>query len=204
MTSDLTKSMPTWLGALIAIGGLMSGAGVMWTQIDQSFPAIFSDDSYTEFAKHFDEAPSHHDTMTYPDLGEVELAFYESDGCLLISAPGREPRWLTRRTLGLERVGSSLELRRPMLAGFASKEPSPCLTRGCRNPHKGAFTIAVKSKRDVDGVIWIEVHRRFADGCEHYQLRREADGLWDRDDEGVPVVCWLRCIHDQKEADETT
>lgn len=191
-----SKNMPAWAGVVLAVGGLLSGAGAMWTQIEETFPALFASDTsyYEEYTNHFDEVPIHTNTFSYPEVGDVEVAFYESDGCLLFTAPGRERTWLTRSALGLGLPGSGLDVVMPLLAGLGLIDDPPCLVEGCQNPHRGEFEIRIGNTQTIDGVRWTRVHRMFADGCEHYQLRRE-DGLWDDDEEGRPIVCWTRCVH---------
>lgn len=198
------KSMPNWAGVLVAIGALVSGAGAMWTQVEETFPALFFDDGYyQEYANHFGEEPASTNTMSYPDVGEIEVAFYESDGCFLITAPGREPHWLTRRTLGFD--PGTRRFVETILAGFRTgteiAPPIPvsvtddeCVTDGCQNPHLGEFEVRYGEPRDERGGTWTPVYRSWEDGCEHYQLRR-ADGVWDVDQEGRPLVCWTRCVH---------
>lgn len=190
------KNMPNWLGVLVTIGAVATGAGTMWTQIEERFPDLFdeSDTYYEEYARHFDEEPVEQ-TFTDEAIGTIGVAWYPSDGCLLITVPGREPHWLTRSSLPpINGPGAGRVERRPMLAGVAPLDEPPCVTEGCHNPHPGKFETRNGEPQDRGGVIWTPVYRLFEDDCEHYQLRR-SDGAWDVDDKGAPRVCWIRCVH---------
>ncbi|HEU02035.1 MAG TPA: hypothetical protein ENH89_17230 [Aurantimonas coralicida] len=191
------KQMPNWVGALVTIGALVSGAGAMWTQIEERFPDLFDegDTYYEEYARHFAEEPVE---QTFRDeaIGTIGVAWYPSDGCLLITVPGREPHWLTRSSLPpIDGVGR-IE-RRLLLAGVALLDEPVCVTEGCHNPHPGKFETRNGEPRVRDGAIWTPVYRLFEDGCEHYQLRR-SDGAWDVDEDGAPRVCWISCIHEPR------
>lgn len=187
------KRVPHWVSAAATVIALASGGLAVWSQVEQTFPALFDEGAsyYEEYAKHFDEE-SVEQTFTDDRIGTIGVAWYPSDGCLLITTPGRQPHWLTRSSLTAIENDTS-RATSPLLAGLAFNEP-PCVTEGCRDPHAGTFGTRYGEPRDERGGSWTPVYRSFNDGCEHYQLRR-SDGVWDVDQEGAPRVCWTRCIH---------
>lgn len=59
----------------------------------------------------------------------------------------------------------------------------------CQNPHPGEFQTSYGNKNGC----WVEVVRRWADGCEHVQMLNTCSGAWDANADGSPRVRWTRC-----------
>ena len=97
-------------------------------------------------------------------------------------------------------VSSSLRLTKPRLAMISLKSPldgepgfTPVqATRGrCQNPHPGQFSSWSGTKQGC----WLQVWRRWSDGCTHYQWFNSCSSSWDSDPSGRPRVYWTRCTH---------
>lgn len=61
----------------------------------------------------------------------------------------------------------------------------------CQNPHPGEFETTYGAKNGC----WVEVVRRWRDGCEHVQMLNSCSGAWDANADGSPRVRWTRCQH---------
>jgi hypothetical protein len=101
---------------------------------------------------------------------------------------------------GKANVNSSHRLTQPGLAAISLSYPidgelgfRPVqATRGrCQNPHPGQFSSWNGTKQGC----WLQVWRRWSDGCTHYQWFNSCSSSWDSDQSGRPRVYWTRCTH---------
>lgn len=177
--------------ALATISGMLASAAAVVALIPPELIDWGAEDPYVEFSKHFDEEPT--EFMLDTGDGIASVAYYSSDGCFLLDPPGADARWVTRRDMASG--GSSLEIIRPVLAGFVPQSEG-CLTEGCVAVHPGAPSDTwIGETVEVDGEVWTQVFREWDDGCVHFQLRRD-DGAWNVEGDGkTPRVCWQRCVH---------
>ena len=63
--------------------------------------------------------------------------------------------------------------------------------RGCLNPHPGAFNWWYGERKGA----WVEVWRRWPEGCQHVQMFHPQSGSWDSNPDGTPRVRWTCCVH---------
>jgi hypothetical protein len=63
--------------------------------------------------------------------------------------------------------------------------------RRCLDPHPGAF----QSWNGQQNGCWIQVWRRWPEGCQHYQWFNTCNGVWDSYPNGAPKVAWTCCVH---------
>ncbi|HEV7397015.1 MAG TPA: hypothetical protein VGN86_10930 [Pyrinomonadaceae bacterium] len=63
--------------------------------------------------------------------------------------------------------------------------------RRCLDPHPGAF----QAWNGQQNGCWIQVWRRWPEGCQHYQWFNSCNGYWDSYPNGAPKVVWTCCIH---------
>ena len=199
------KDLPNWAQALVTVMVLVVSGTWVWIEIQPTFfPA---DDYYQQYQNHIAETA---DVHTFDDavVGNIAVHHYPSDGCLLIMAPGRQPKWLPVQTidlavsplavLGSVRGWHDLLAPNasdvPLLAGFGVPQDYICVD--CwQGIHPGEFRMRYGDEVEgANGWIWVEVWREFEDGCVHFQMQRE-DGYMDMNVDGSPRVCWVRCVH---------
>lgn len=174
---------------------------------------------FKEYQNHFNESPrSTQKLFDNPDLGSLSVSFYTSDGCLLVKrkAPGQRQAemsyWVAAKSIPLEappgtkddarqsRLEAPPQNSQPLLNAsyqFASFNPggAPLATErggfGCGDSHPGQFQTW---NGDRNG-CWVQVWRRWPDGCQHYQWFNSCNGYWDNQPNGAPKVSWTNCVH---------
>jgi hypothetical protein len=75
------------------------------------------------------------------------------------------------------------------LNSFAAQGPG--CNRRCLNPHPGAF----KSWNGAKNGCWLQVWRRWPEGCTHFQWFNTCYNVWDSNPDGSPKVTWTCCVH---------
>ena len=70
-------------------------------------------------------------------------------------------------------------------------EPQGGCQRRCQDPHPGQF----QTWNGQQNGCWIQVWRKWPDGCQHYQWYNSCNGYWDAYPNGAPKVFWTCCIH---------
>jgi len=61
----------------------------------------------------------------------------------------------------------------------------------CVTPHPGSFTTSYGERKEC----WVQIRRKFSDGCEHYQWFNSCANYWDVNADGSPKVYWTQCRH---------
>jgi len=61
----------------------------------------------------------------------------------------------------------------------------------CLSPHPGQFQTSYGKRNGC----WVEVWRRWPDGCEHMQQLNTCSGAWETNADGTPKVTWTKCVH---------
>ena len=175
---------------------------------------------FQEYQKHLSESPQK--LLDHPDL---TVSFYPSDGCLLVRRKGpgandaRIDNWIPAGSIPIERppklagTGDSMledwkdghDFQAPGYLATAetvnatdetvnatetSAEPQGCSGR-CLDPHPGPF----QSWNGEQNGCWIQVWRRWPEGCQHYQWYNSCNGYWDSYPNGAPKVNWTCCVH---------
>jgi hypothetical protein len=151
-------------------------------------------DDYDEYVRHASEVGSefHHE----PNL---TVKYYESDRCIYVlrastgqwlrdgskrGPAGRSPGELGANRRPQSEIPSVLTvLYRP------GEEQSP--KGGCLNPHPGKYQTSDGQRRGC----WLQVWRRWPDGCTHYQWFNTCAANWELDPRGQPAVHWTVCRH---------
>ena len=172
---------------------------------------------FKEYQNHFNESPKTTQKLfDSPDLGMLSVSFYPSDGCLLVKrkGPGHNQAemsyWIAARSIPLEAPPGATDAAResrletspqnqPSLNAtyrFASFNPDsapplPPSVVGCADTHPGQFQTWNGEKKGC----WIQVWRRWPDGCQHYQWFNTCNGYRDSQESGAPRVSWTNCIH---------
>ena len=70
-------------------------------------------------------------------------------------------------------------------------EPQGGCQRRCQDPHPGQF----QTWNGQQNGCWIQVWRKWPDGCQHYQWYNSCNGYWDAYPNGAPKVFWTCCVH---------
>jgi len=181
-----------WAVSGFSVLAILGAAGYMYQQLYpsdliklQNANARFQEE-IEEYGVHMMETPAL-ETMT--EDRSVVLKVY-ADGCVAIQR--MTPRQtLTRLVVDIARntnaaVSEIAPVALMAVAHAAAQEQPRCL-----NPHPGEFQ-QKKGKEDGD---WVEVWRRWPDGCEHVQMLNFRTGAWDSNEDGSPRVRWVRCVH---------
>ena len=106
-----------------------------------------------------------------------------------VRLPAFEPVPIRRASLRSdERLSSS-----PVALAFkmAADKPSAGCSGTCLDPHPGKF----ESWNDKSKGCWVQVWRRWSDGCMHYQWFNSCSSYWEADSTGRPKVFWKCCTH---------
>ena len=197
--------------ALLIIGGV--ACAIYYTLI---YPHIQGDnalrqkvDPFTlrqlqESQKHAGHAPDHVASPYNGERGHIDVSYYSSDGCLLVTRRMADPAipeeklWiqeLSRDKLspapgpihGMFRSGGlSLGLVTP---AFAQQGAGACGGR-CLSQHPGQFQSWSGERRGC----WVQVWRQWPDGCKHYQWYNSCSSYWD-EERRVPRLYWVCCHH---------
>jgi hypothetical protein len=172
---------------------------------------------YKEYQIHYNESPkSTRELFNSPDLGSLSVSFFTSDGCLRVNrkGPGHNQaeiiHWIAAKSIPLEAPPGKLDdvkvsqqevpPNQPFLnaayqvASFEHVAAPPAGGReaaGCLDPHPGAF----QSWNGQQNGCWIQIWRRWPEGCQHYQWFNSCNGYWDNHPNGAPRVYWTNCAH---------
>ena len=169
-------------------------------------------DDYNEYVKHTSEAG-----LDFHRDANMTVKYYASDGCIYVlrSARGawlRDPSRMSQPAApppgGLD-GGLRSTLRNMNPAGLVDAfrvipavyrvegdgppdagQQKPPLRGNCLNPHPGKYT----SRNGRKNGCWLQVWRKWADGCEHYQWFNTCTTYWETA-AGKPVVYWTTCVH---------
>lgn len=144
-----------------------------------------------EYGLHVMEEPAKHEMFTDSD-GHLSLRVY-ADHCVLIQRKtSRGVR--TKLVLDLSRNEEKARYQRPQsfdwLPVVHASEQGGC-NGGCLNPHPGPFEWQYGEQKGD----WIQVWRRWREGCTHVQMFHPRTGSWDTNPDGTPRVRWTCCTH---------
>lgn len=147
-----------------------------------------------EYSRHVMEEPTKHELFEDED-GALAIRVYR-DHCVLIQRKSRNGTQ-TRLVIDLARQDLRSENQITPEQGWsllpvlhAEGQPSSC-KRGCLNPHPGPFQWWYGAQRGE----WVEVWRRWPEGCSHYQLFNPRRNIWDSNPDGTPKIQWSCCVH---------
>ena len=151
-------------------------------------------DDYDEYVRHTSEGGDefHHE----PGL---TVKYYKSDGCIYVlrASSGQWLRDLSKRAPGGKSPG---DVRAALSAGIQPVRLVPVVYRpgeeltpggGCLNPHPGKYQSSDGQRKGC----WLQVWRRWPDGCTHYQWFDTCASTWELDRSGQPAVHWTVCRH---------
>lgn len=184
------ENAPRWVISFVAVVATLTVVGgVYWAKVhDPERTIVTLREANTsllaeveEYNRHIGEVAESNAVLMDDVRGRLSAQRYE-DGCLVLSR---------RDKLGALRSKLIVDLAKDMHgpSDHASYLPSilPVVEAAgrCMNPHPGNFTWSYGQK---DG-CWIQVWRRWLDGCTHVQMLDVCDGTWD------PNIKWTQCVH---------
>lgn len=145
-----------------------------------------------EYSLHAMEEPERHELFEDQD-GRLLLRVFR-DHCVLIQRQtSRGTR--TKLVIDLARTTNPLAKTVPMSWSLATPVHAagmdPC-QRGCLNPHPGKFEWQYGEQKPGG---WVEVWRRWQEGCTHVQMFHAPSQTWDSNPDGSPRVRWTCCVH---------
>jgi hypothetical protein len=151
-------------------------------------------DDYDEYVRHASEAGNEFHRET-----NLTVKYYESDGSIYVlrASSGQWLRDLSKRGPGGRSPGDLGAIWRQELQA-ASVLPVLYRPRdeqsakgGCLNPHPGKYQSSDGERKGC----WLQVWRRWPDGCTHYQWFNACASTWELDPKGQPSVHWTICRH---------
>lgn len=185
--------MPRWAVSVLAAVVILGVAGYLWVTIYQDpqkqvvslkqvNEQLASD--IDEYGRHVLEAPAVHQQFSYGD-GTITVGVF-TDHCVLIQQKTTTGMF-TRIVQDMSRVRGVQKTTRtiPFLVAPVSAAGQ------CLNPHPGPFAWSYGAQRGE----WVEVWRRWNDGCMHYQLFHPPSGSWATNQDGTPAIVWVSCLH---------
>lgn len=147
-----------------------------------------------EYSLHAMEDPEKHELFEDHD-GRLILRVFK-DHCVLIQRQSKHGT-RTKLVLDLDRasaIGAAfLDMEAPALPSILPvlEASGQGCQRGCLNPHPGAFSWWYGEHRGE----WIEVWRKWPEGCQHVQMFHPRSGSWDSNPDGSARVRWVCCTH---------
>jgi hypothetical protein len=185
----LTVPIPPWT---IGGFGVLALAGVSGSVYRHIFPSELlslkqANEALTqeihEYGQHLNDTP----TPIYEGNG-LTVRIY-SDHCLLIANKVAGDKVLTKLVPSLSRKGwTQVTPRRELPSLFTAT----LYAQGrCQDPHPGDFKTSYGNRNGC----WVEVVRRWPDGCAHVQMLNTCSGSWDANADGSPRVRWTHCRH---------
>ncbi len=189
--ANLSKPVLSALAVLIVLAGI---GIVSFQQIVRPEFALISQQeananlqaSVNEYGRHIAEPPETSALLMDDQRGRLSVQRYR-DGCLVIA----------RTVDGVLRSKLIVDLardadRKPQVVGWPMLEIELQAAGRCLNPHPGAFQTWYGAR---DG-CWVEVWRKWPDGCLHKQMLDTCrGGIWDVNPDGTPRVYWSVCNH---------
>lgn len=143
-----------------------------------------------EYGLHVMENPEKHELFEEQD-GRLILRVFK-DHCVLIQRQTKRGT-RTKLVVDLER-GATAERHIAPDPGWSLLPVAFALQgcqRGCLNPHPGEFAWKYGERRGD----WVEVWRRWPEGCEHVQMFHLPTRSWDSNPDGSARVRWVCCVH---------
>jgi hypothetical protein len=192
----VTVPIPPWTVGGFGVLALAGVSGTVYRQVFAATEVLSAVDTLAreEYERHLFETPN----TIYKQDG-LTLQVYD-DHCLLIATEVPPKKVLTKLVPSLARK----ELSQAAEATHTEdSEASPSwhiaslLTATvhaqgrCQNPHPGEFQTSYGNKNGC----WVEVVRRWSDGCEHVQMLNTCSGAWDANADGSPRLRWTQCRH---------
>lgn len=196
--------LPRWAVYAVAAVGVVGFAVYLSAKLIPEFkPKNIVEVPRSEFIqiqeaqKHVIESPEAQLPVFSDARGDLKVFLYRSDGCLLVSRRGSDPSsspvnfWLLDPTRSPSSPppgatsGSLSSLDYGILSSPAFAQP------GCLNPHPGEFAWWNGERKEC----WIQVWRKWPDGCTHYQWFSTCNNVWDTNPDGTPRIYWVACFH---------
>jgi hypothetical protein len=206
--------VPAWC---IPVLGLIAVLYVGYSLLSQPIQVVYSryllgtseEQDQLESYKHFAEQPAA-EVHNSAAGGTLEAKLF-SDGCVSVAWRSAlsnfppQPHFIKKVTAekGGAAPGSqsrdehSADLSSALLAaGFfgaiaTEARTAPVAASNCGDSHPGTFSTSYGSRNGC----WVQVWRRFSDGCEHYQWFNSCANVWDVHPNGTPHVYWTQCRH---------
>jgi len=203
--------LPRWAIATLAVvvvAGVTVFVGLtLYVRFEPDLGATAHATEQTEYERHFietQERPSEIFEHSFSDVahGDLKVSYFKSDGCVLLlrrSETGPPSmHWVKDfssdlRTPAPGRLFSSIAAAPLMSAGIAAP-PASTATQACGrcvHPHKGQF----QSWQGERKGCWVQMWRRWPEGCTHYQWFNSCSGYWDSEPNGSAKVHWTCCVH---------
>lgn len=194
MTIPITNWTVSGLSVLVLIGV----AGAIYQKVWRTPPDMVSiaevnqrlANEVEEYGLHAMEEPTKHEYLEDAD-GGLALRVYP-DHCVMIQ---RKTRRGIRTKLVVDIARDVPRAARQVAPPSVDVLPVALAAQqcagGCLNPHPGPFNWWYGARNGE----WVEVWRRWPEGCQHVQLFHPPSGSWDTNPNGTPRVRWQCCVH---------
>jgi hypothetical protein len=192
---------PRWVLTLLALV-LVAGVGItvyrtVYMDPDRAIVSLRDANKQLaaeveEYSLHAMEEPQKHELFEDQD-GRLMLRVYK-DHCVLIQRQSPLKGTRTKLVVDLARASSLIASRQqnPPMSLLPVVSAQQGCSRGCMNPHPGPFTWYYGAKTSGG---WVEVWRRWPEGCQHVQMFHPQSGAWDSNNDGSARVRWTCCVH---------
>lgn len=192
------ENVPRWslaLGVIVLIGGVvLFTLSPFWKrptlEVSSAVATRALQDAVNEYGRHIAETPEASATLLDDARGRLTVQRY-ADGCLLLA---RTAGATVRSKLVVDLAKATADGAMTAWPALIPEVEAAELAEqpGCLNPHPGPFETGYGRRVDA---CWVEVWRRWPDGCEHVQMLNTCNGAWDANGDGTPRVRWTRCVH---------
>lgn len=183
------ENVPRSVVAVVAVViTLLLVATVWWTKVREPARQIVTlqeanaslMSEVEEYNRHIGEPVESTATLMDDVRGKLVTQRY-NDGCVLIIRSSKGS--LKSKLI----VDLAKDMHGPATASITLPTLVPVVEAAgrCLNPHPGNFVWSYGKKTGC----WIEVWRKWADGCTHVQMLDTCDGSWD------PKINWTQCVH---------
>ena len=151
-------------------------------------------DDYEEYVRHTSETGDE-----FHREKNLTVKYYASDGCIYVLRAS-SGQWLRDASKPAPAGHSPGEVKAAALDRLPAAPLIPVLYRpaeeqqqrgGCLNPHPGKYQSSDGQRKGC----WLQVWRRWPDGCTHYQWFNTCASTWELNPQGQPAVHWTECRH---------
>lgn len=193
------RGVPRWVIVFVILCAVAAACiyGYRWLNSGELISARHANEllkrSVLEYGRHIAEDPEIAAVLMDDSRGKLTAKRY-SDDCIILARKHPNGRTHSKLVVHFEGDDDTLPRARRSIEDVvmdatqvlaASRPPS------CLNPHPGRFETWYGDRNGC----WIDVWRRWPDGCQHVQGYNSCHNVWDSHPDGSARVKWTHCSH---------